>query len=121
MWDRRRPARKGEKGELTRTQSYINQVVGTKGHSGGAREGAGSGGAREGAGRPKGAIDVMPREAKQEQRWRFAEYAVQHAYEALNVLIDVMRATPSCRERHVPRLLTRSSFALSAKLRCAST
>jgi hypothetical protein len=37
-------------------------MVGTKGHSGGAREGAGSGGARQGAGRPEGAIDVMPRE-----------------------------------------------------------
>jgi hypothetical protein len=25
------------------------------------------------------------------QRWQFAEYAIQHAYEALNVLIAVMR------------------------------
>ena len=25
------------------------------------------------------------------ERWRFAEHAIQHAYEALNVLIEVMR------------------------------
>jgi hypothetical protein len=42
-------------------------------------------------GKTKGAVDVMPRELATEQRWRFAEYAVQHAYEALNGMIDLMR------------------------------
>ena len=30
-----------------------------------------------------------------EQRWKFAEHAVAHAYEALNVLIEIMRSGQS--------------------------
>ena len=54
------------------------------------------GGAREGAGRPEGVIDVMPRgKSMQLQRWEFAEYAIQHAYEALDTLIKIMRTGES--------------------------
>jgi len=67
-------------------------MVGTKGRSGGPRDSTGNGGAREGAGHPEGTIEVMPKgPTMQQQRWQFAEYAVQHAYEALNVLIEIMR------------------------------
>ena len=70
---------------------YIFHMVAVKGKgNGGAREGAGKPAGTPG-GKTKGAVDVMPRELATEQRWRFAEYAVQHAYEALNGMIDLMR------------------------------
>jgi hypothetical protein len=68
------------------------------GRSGGARVGAGappgSGGARAGAGRPPGVGDTelsAARILKPGQKWQFAEYALQHAYEALDGMIDLMR------------------------------
>jgi hypothetical protein len=73
-------------------------MVGKPGRSGGARIGAGappgSGGAREGAGRPPGVGDTTLSAARiltPGQKWQFAEYPLQHAYEALDKLIHIMR------------------------------
>jgi hypothetical protein len=73
-------------------------MVGKPGRSGGARVGAGappgSGGAREGAGRPPGAGDTTLSAARilsAGQKWEFAEYALQHAYEAIDTLVHVMK------------------------------
>jgi hypothetical protein len=75
-----------------------NPMAGKPGRSGGARVGAGappgSGGARAGAGRPPGVGDTelsAARILKPGQKWQFAEYALQHAYEALDGMIDLMR------------------------------
>jgi hypothetical protein len=84
----------------------ISRMVGKKGmkggggpraNSGGARPG--TGGKREGAGRPP---NVLPSTGTPQQispakiltpgqKWQLAEYALQHAYEALDKLIHVMR------------------------------
>jgi hypothetical protein len=77
-------------------------MAGKPGRSGGARIGAGappgSGGAREGAGRPPGVGDTtlsVARILTPGQKWQFAEYALQHAYEALDGLINLMRNAES--------------------------
>jgi hypothetical protein len=63
-----------------------NAMVGQKGRSG-------SGGKRKGAGRPKGAVDAQPRfriaKSLSLQKWEFAKYALQYAYKALDVLVEV--------------------------------
>jgi hypothetical protein len=66
-------------------------MVGTKGHSGGAR--ANTGGARENAGRPSGASDATLSAARlisPAQKWAFAEKALQHAERAIEVLVEIM-------------------------------
>ncbi len=66
-------------------------MTGKPGRSGGAREN--SGGKREGAGRPKGATDVTLSAARilsPSQKWEFAEYALQHAYRAIDTLVHIM-------------------------------
>jgi hypothetical protein len=63
-----------------------------KGRSGGPR--ANSGGAREGAGRPLGVGDATLRPARLipvEQKWAFADQALQHAEEAIECLVTLMR------------------------------
>ena len=61
-------------------------MVGTKDHSGGAREGAG---------RPPGPGVTQTLSAARlitpGQKWEFAEYALKHAYEAIDTLVDIMR------------------------------
>ena len=61
-------------------------MAGQKGRSG-------SGGKRKGAGRPKGAVDAQPRyriaKSLSLQKCEFAKYALQYAYEALDVLVEV--------------------------------
>ena len=63
-------------------------MAGQKGRSG-------SGGKRKGAGRPKGAVDARPRfriaKSVAVQKWEFAKNAQQYAYEALDVLVEVVR------------------------------
>ncbi len=65
-------------------------MVGMKGRSGGPR--ANSGGAREGAGRPLGVGDATLRPARLipvEQKWAYAEKALQHAERMLEVLVEI--------------------------------
>ncbi len=67
-------------------------MVGMKGRSGGPR--ANSGGAREGAGRPLGVGDATLCPARLipvEQKWAFAEQALQYAEEAIEGLVTLMR------------------------------
>jgi hypothetical protein len=88
------------------SDKIISRMVGKKGmkggggaraNSGGAR--AGTGGKREGAGRPPNVLpstgtpqQISPAKIlTPEQKWQFAEYALQYAYEALDMLIHVMR------------------------------
>jgi hypothetical protein len=63
-------------------------MVGEKGRSG-------SGGKRKGAGRPVGAVDAQPRyrigKSLSLQKGEFAKYALQSAYEALDVLVEVAK------------------------------
>ena len=70
---------------------------GPRANSGGARPG--TGGKREGAGRPP---NVLPSTGTPQQispakiltpgqKWQFAEYALQHAFEALDKLIHITR------------------------------
>ena len=66
-------------------------MVGTKGHSGGARPN--TGGARENAGRPPGSGDGTLSAARlipPAQKWAFAEKALRHADRALEVLVEIM-------------------------------
>ncbi len=66
-------------------------MVGTKGHSGGARPN--TGGARENAGRPRGSSDRTLSAARlisPAQKWAFAEKALRHADRALEVLAEIM-------------------------------
>jgi hypothetical protein len=66
-------------------------MVGKPGRSGGPR--ANSGGAREGAGRPPVAGDTTLSAARiltPGQKWEFAEYALQHAYRAIDTLVHIM-------------------------------
>jgi hypothetical protein len=95
----------------------FNPMAGKPGRSGGARVGAGappgSGGAREGAGRPPGVGDTtlsVARILTPGQKWQFAEYALQHAYEALDGLINLMRNAESenVRLRAMSGILDRS-------------
>ncbi len=60
----------------------------------------GRGGKRNGAGRPKGAHDKAPRPPRTgrslpESKCAFDEYALRHAYEALDVLVDIMNNSES--------------------------
>jgi hypothetical protein len=61
----------------------------------GQEDHSGSGGKRKGAGRPMGAVDAQPRyrigKSQSLQKWEFAKYALQHAYEALDLLVEVMK------------------------------
>jgi len=61
-------------------------MVGTKDHSGGAREGAG---------RPPGPGVTQTLSAARlitpGQKWEFAEYALKYAYEAIDTLVHIMR------------------------------
>jgi hypothetical protein len=66
-------------------------MVGTKGHSGGARPN--TGGARENAGRPPGSGDGTLSAARlipPAQKWTFAEKALRHAERAIEVLAEIM-------------------------------
>ena len=66
-------------------------MVGTKGHSGGARPN--TGGARENAGRPPGSGDGTLSAARlipPAQKWAFSEKALRHADRALEVLLEIM-------------------------------
>ena len=65
-------------------------MVGTKGHSGGARPN--TGGARENAGRPPGSGDGTLSAARlipPAQKWAFAEKALRHAERMLEVLVEI--------------------------------
>ena len=74
----------------------------SKKNGGDGQPGAGNGDEQRGPGRPHGAKDskqrakVVPSDRPLNLlRWQFAEYAVQHAYEALNGMIDLMRNAES--------------------------
>jgi hypothetical protein len=69
-----------------------------RGHSGGARPGAGrrpGTGGTPGAGRPDGSIDVMPRERSTNgssittRKWAYAEKALRYADRMLEILYDI--------------------------------
>jgi hypothetical protein len=73
-----------------------------KKNGGDGQPGAGNGDEQRGPGRPHGAKDskqrakVVPSDRPLNLlRWQFAEYAIQHAYEALNGMIDLMRNAES--------------------------
>jgi hypothetical protein len=90
----------------------------SKKNGGDGQPGAGNGDEQRGPGRPHGAKDskqrakVVPSDRPLNlQRWQFAEYAVQHAYEALNVLIEIMRddkAPASARASAADKILDRA-------------
>ena len=65
-------------------------MVGTKGHSGGARPN--TGGARENAGRPPGSGDgtlSAARLIQPAQKWEFAKKALAHAERMLEILVHI--------------------------------
>ena len=71
---------------------------GARANSGGAREGAGappgSGGVREGAGRPPGTPDSTLAPARiipTAEKWGFAEKALRHAEDMLDVLVHIAK------------------------------
>ena len=71
---------------------------GARANSGGAREGAGappgSGGVREGAGRPPGTPDLTLAPARiipTAEKWGFAEKALRHAEDMLDVLVHIAK------------------------------
>ena len=79
-----------------------NYFMASKKNGGDGQPGAGNGDEQRGPGRPHGAKDskqrakVVPSDRPLNLlRWQFAEYAIQHAYEALNGMIDLMRNAES--------------------------
>jgi hypothetical protein len=88
-----------------------HQMVGTKGHSGGARPN--TGGARENAGRPPDSGDRILSAARlisPAQKWSFAEKALQHAERALEVLVEIMEhgESEAARVRAAEKILDRA-------------
>jgi hypothetical protein len=99
-------------------------MVGTKGHSGGARPN--TGGARENAGRPPGSGDGTLSAARlisPAQKWAFAEKALRHAKPALDVLAEIMKhgeseaARISAAEKILDRALGKPQHIDTAALR----
>jgi hypothetical protein len=76
-------------------------MVAVKGKgNGGARAGAGhpAGTPNVGSGKTHGTVDVMPHTkdgTMDIERWKFAEHAIRHAYEALDGMIKLMRTAES--------------------------